>query len=188
MMSKRFEFDYRLCVGCEGCVVACKQQNRAEKGQGLRKVLQVNPGRNDKMPSYPISVSCNHCTDPNCIKVCRQNAIMRREDGIVELHEERCNQCMECVAACPYDAIKYSSRVNKMIKCNMCVDNLPEGSVPMCIENCPTGALTVVDDDIRNVTEHLLDDIFEELDCRATKVEDGAKDTGRWSDGCKDEP
>ncbi len=174
-MNRRFEFDYRLCIGCEGCVVACKQQNRAKKGQGLRKVMLVNPRRNGKLPSYPISIACNHCKDPNCIKVCKQSAIEKRVDGVVILHEERCNQCMECVAACPYGAIKHNDCVDKMIKCNMCVDNLPEGSTPMCVENCPTGALTIVDDDCRNMTEHLLEDIFEELDQRVAK--EGYRDT-----------
>lgn len=171
---KSFGFDHTMCIGCEACVVACKQVNRAEKGQGLRQVRTVNDQRLDGLPTYYLSFSCNHCKEPKCVEVCPKKAMIKREDGIVVLDQGLCDGCRECLGACPYEAIKANALVDKVIKCNMCVDNLDEGEIPLCVQTCPTGALTICESLEGNISESILSEIFRDI-------------SRRKSGGCNDE-
>jgi phenylacetyl-CoA:acceptor oxidoreductase subunit 1 len=45
-----------------------------------------------------------HCEDPPCRDVCPTGATYRRNDGIVEIDEQKCIGCGYCIVTCPYDA------------------------------------------------------------------------------------
>ena len=121
---RSFCFDHRMCIGCEGCSVACKQVNQSSKGLGLRRVRAINSQRSDGLPTYYISLSCNHCKDPKCVEVCKREAISKRIDGVVILDPDKCEGCKDCMGACPYDAIRFnavSRPTKKWQKLNHCV-------------------------------------------------------------------
>ena len=123
MANRRFVFDYDKWYRVLCMCIACKQQNESKKGEGLRRIVIINETRLKRLPAYHISLSCNHCQEPKCMEVCEQNAIKKTENGIVYLLSEVCSGCRKCIAACPYGAIKYNAETEKMIKCNMCLDN-----------------------------------------------------------------
>lgn len=166
MKARRFKFEYEKCLGCQACVLACKQQNNTQKSQGLRRLRAINPSRHQGLPAYHLSMACNHCKDPKCMEVCEAHAIEKRKDGPVVLHQSICNGCKMCVGACPYDAITYNHDNDKINKCNMCIETLGSQEVPFCVSSCPTGALSVVDDCCGNDTEHALDRILKDMDKR----------------------
>jgi len=91
---------------------------------------------------------CMHCTDTPCAKVCTEDAITIREDGIVLISPDKCTGTGECVTACPYDAIYFNEELNIAQKCTMCAHLLDSGwKEPRCVTACPTGALQFGEDE-----------------------------------------
>lgn len=100
----------------------------------------------------PLSLSCSHCSDPACIKVCPMKAISKEaEFGAVVVDASKCIGCGACQAACPWHVPQYyeplentpigSEKHPKMTKCDMCVDRLKAGLKPACVASCPGRAL-----------------------------------------------
>ena len=83
---------------------------------------------------------CRHCTSPPCAKECPVGAISRDDEkGIVSINADECINCHECVAACPFSAIRVDPDTGETFKCDQC------GGAPECVEWCPTGAIRFVD-------------------------------------------
>jgi anaerobic dimethyl sulfoxide reductase subunit B (iron-sulfur subunit) len=145
-----FHFDQRHCTGCRTCQIACKDKNDLEVGQQFRKVIEIEggdfqqkgPAVEPKIYAFCISVSCNHCIDPACVKSCPVGAMRKRpEDGIVVIDSKSCIGCRRCIKACPYDAIQYDPTAGKVSKCDFCLDELETGRKPVCVAACPMRAL-----------------------------------------------
>lgn len=100
--------DTRRCVGCEACVVACKQENKTPPGVYYTVVLENGLGeRPDDRPLF-LTKPCFHCENPPCVPVCPVGATFKRkQDGIVVVDYDRCIGCRYCLVACPYQA-RYS--------------------------------------------------------------------------------
>jgi Fe-S-cluster-containing dehydrogenase component len=134
----RFEIriDHNLCWGCKTCEVACKQENRAPEGVKLIWVEEDGPRRVDDKLEFSFRVNlCRHCEDPPCVDVCPDEAIAKRDDGIVIMDTDRCTGCQACIAECPYDAIAYDHRQNIANKCNLCHHRIDQGLIPACADN-----------------------------------------------------
>lgn len=100
----------------------------------------------------PMSMSCNHCAEPVCMKVCPVKAISKDEEfGAVIVDSAKCIGCGACAKACPWGAPQYFEALEKtplgspehphMTKCDMCVDRLRAGLKPACVASCPGRAL-----------------------------------------------
>ena len=100
----------------------------------------------------PVLVLCNHCTHPQCVKVCPTRATWKRkQDGIVMMDMHRCIGCRYCMAACPYGARSFNwrdprpylevpirpefpTRAKGVVeKCNFCAERLRSGLEPACV-------------------------------------------------------
>ncbi len=84
MSNFEIHIDNNLCWGCRTCEVACKQENRAADGIKLISVTEDGPRPvGDKLEfSFQVNL-CRHCDDPPCADVCADEAIRKRDDGIV---------------------------------------------------------------------------------------------------------
>ena len=128
--------DHESCWGCRTCEVACKQENHAPEGIRLIKVLEQGPEIMDGQLEFVFRVSlCRHCDEPPCAEVCPEEAITKREDGIVVLDDEKCNGCGVCLDECPYDAIEFDPDMNVARKCNLCSHRVDNGLLPACADN-----------------------------------------------------
>ncbi|NMA68487.1 MAG: 4Fe-4S dicluster domain-containing protein [Desulfitobacterium sp.] len=136
--TKGFLFNVERCIGCHACEVACKNENKTAPGVQWRRVTEGENG------TYH-SISCNHCSSPECFRVCPENAYIKRRDGIVLIDSNRCAGCNTCVQACPYHAPQFDLHQNRTTKCNYCIDRQREGLPPACVVACPSGALVNID-------------------------------------------
>lgn len=131
-----FLFNPERCVGCKSCEMACKNENSTPVNVNWRRVSSLGSGN--------LSISCNHCESPECFRVCPQRAYVKRRDGIVLINVNRCDGCMTCVSACPYNAPQFDLEKHKASKCTFCVERREAGLLPACVSACHTGALSII--------------------------------------------
>ena len=94
----------------------------------------------------PLSMGCNHCDDPACVKICPVKAITKDDKyGAVRVDPAKCVSCGACEAACPWHVPQYAEKgKTPMTKCDMCVDRLEKGLKPACVASCPGRALELM--------------------------------------------
>jgi Fe-S-cluster-containing dehydrogenase component/DMSO reductase anchor subunit len=113
-----------------------------------REVYTFNETRHPEIPLFNLSMACNHCGLPACLKSCPAAAISKDpETGAVIVDPERCLGCKYCTWACPYDAPRYNPSKGVIEKCDFCIDRLKKNEAPACVCSCPTNALRLGDFD-----------------------------------------
>merc|ERR1712096_183389 len=89
-----------------------------------------------------ISMACNHCDNPVCLKGCPTRAYTKHpEYGAVIQDPEICFGCGYCTWVCPYNAPQLDPIKGQVGKCNMCVDRLEVNLKPACVSACLGNAL-----------------------------------------------
>ncbi|MDO6678069.1 MULTISPECIES: DMSO/selenate family reductase complex B subunit [unclassified Shewanella] len=146
-----FHIDTQKCSGCKTCQISCKDKNDIDIGPLLRRTYKYGGGSFQEVAdgvyindvfAYYVSISCNHCNTPVCVKSCPTGAMhKRREDGLVDIATDLCIGCSSCARACPYDAPQLDTRRKVMTKCDGCKDRIALGKKPSCVESCPQRAL-----------------------------------------------
>lgn len=144
-----FYFDQSACTGCKACQIACKDKYDTPEGVNYRRVIEYSGGSwlenngayENSAFSYYISMACNHCADPICVKVCPTTAMTRRDDGTVFVDQSKCVGCRYCEWACPYGAPQFNAATGHMAKCDLCKDYRDTGQNPACVDACPSRAL-----------------------------------------------
>ena len=141
--------DLNRCTGCLACTVACKAINGVDVGSFWIKTLRVGPhpieGGSGTFPDvemYFLPVQCQHCENPECVKVCPTGAMHKdAETGLVSVDADKCVGCGYCHMACPYNAPKVDRSKGHSVKCDGCAERVAAGEKPVCVEACPARAL-----------------------------------------------
>lgn len=169
--------DMQRCVGCDTCTFACKQENGTPADVFFARVMNYEVGQFPDVKRVYLPVLCNHCKDPQCVRICPNKAIFKRADGIVIIDQDRCKGTGACVSACPYGNIflkekdswylnngtayeEYSkTRLEKNVarKCTYCAHRIEQGLKPACVMGCPATARIFgdVDDPTSEVAVYL---------------------------------
>lgn len=134
-----FYIDMVKCYGCKTCVVSCKLHNKTSPNVSYRHVREFSTDLPASL-SF-LSMACNHCADPACLKACPTGAYEKLDNGIVKQNHDYCIGCKMCVMACPYNTPQFDPDEGKTSKCDYCYDRYLEGKKPRCVESCPAGAL-----------------------------------------------
>lgn len=156
------------CIGCQACFVACKEENQTAPGVAWNRIKRIEDLK-ARVINY-FRVSCQHCDDPACMKVCPVKAIHKGQFGEVLVDDQKCIACHMCEKACPYGAPMFADpnaakgywpdkpaiaerifaphqtrKIGRAEHCTLCSHRLAAGQQPACVEHCPTGALRLVD-------------------------------------------
>lgn len=153
--------DLKRCVGCYGCVVACKAEHFTRPGIMWARVLKAESGTYPMVRRLSLPILCMHCRNPACLPVCPTGATKQQDDGIVTIDPELCIGCRYCMQACPYGARYFSDVEGSYFaglptpyeeagadqhpsgvveKCDFCLDRVQQGLEPACVTNCMTKA------------------------------------------------
>lgn len=137
-----FFFTADNCIGCHACEAACSEKNNNPAHIAFRSVGYVEGGSYPDYKRMNISMACNHCDDPVCLKGCPTRAYTKHaEYGAVLQDPETCFGCGYCTWVCPYNAPQLDPVKGQVSKCNMCVDRLEVGLKPACVSACVGNAL-----------------------------------------------
>ena len=156
--------DTKRCVGCNACTVACKVANNVPANIFWTRALTDGGDAADTpagtFPNISMSyltLGCQHCENPACVKVCPVGATYRDpETGVVRQDYDKCIGCRMCMAACPYtgvrsfnweepqhtidfavgDADAAPHQKHVVEKCTMCWHRLAKGEEPLCVKTC----------------------------------------------------
>lgn len=151
MTQYAFYFDSTRCTGCRTCEMACKDYKDSSEGINYRKVYDCEGGSCDADANgictvnsfvYHVSLGCQHCDDPACVRVCPTGAMHKdAETGIVSVDDTKCIGCGYCHMACPYNVPEVDRSKGHSVKCDGCAERVAEGRRPICVEACPLRAL-----------------------------------------------
>ena len=137
-----FHFTADNCIACHACEAACSEKNQLPAHISFRSVGYVEGGSYPAYQRLNISMACNHCDDPVCLKGCPTRAYTKfAEYGAVLQDPDICFGCGYCTWVCPYNAPQLDPVEGQVSKCNMCVDRLEVGLKPACASACLGGAL-----------------------------------------------
>ena len=91
------------------CVLDSVQGGEQRAGGSYwNKVLRIGPNPRTKGGQWPdvytyfLTVQCQHCENPECVKVCPTGASHKLEDGTVQIDKSKCIGCQFCAMSCPY--------------------------------------------------------------------------------------
>ena len=137
-----FYFNADNCIACHACEAACSEKNDNPAHISFRSVGFVEGGTYPAYQRLNISMACNHCDDPVCLKGCPTRAYTKfAEYGAVLQDPDICFGCGYCTWVCPYNAPQLDPVKGQVTKCNMCVDRLEVGLKPACVTACLGNAL-----------------------------------------------
>lgn len=112
-----------------------------------------------KTLEMPVPVTCNHCANPPCVRVCPTQSTYISNGGLVAMDMHRCIGCRYCMAACPFGARSFNwkdprlaleekgrkldpsfptRRTGVVEKCNFCAERIVANpnAKPTCVEAC----------------------------------------------------
>ncbi|MEW5786177.1 MAG: 4Fe-4S dicluster domain-containing protein, partial [Bacillota bacterium] len=86
------------CIGCHSCEFACKNDKQLNDF-AYRRVLNLK--KQENVFAY-LSMACNHCANPQCIRVCPEKCYRKLRNGVVLHDPAKCDGCQSCTGACPF--------------------------------------------------------------------------------------
>jgi Fe-S-cluster-containing dehydrogenase component len=151
-------YDSTRCVGCGGCVAACKEANNLPSG------VERNAVKEREAAGGPIyfKQQCMHCVDPSCVSACMLGALHkegegkrdmggeRKGTGIVVYDKDLCLGCRYCQIACAFSVprFEWGEAFPRIVKCELCRQRRdPKASGPLAVANpsccqvCPAEAV-----------------------------------------------
>lgn len=148
--------DVRNCEDCNCCFLACKDEHvdndfppySSSQAKHVHRWMNIMRKERGQFPLIDVAylpMPCMHCDNAPCIKKAADNAVYKREDGIVVIDPIKSKGQQNLVKSCPYGAIWWNDEKEIPQKCVFCAHLLTDGWVKTrCVQACPTGALRML--------------------------------------------
>jgi carbon-monoxide dehydrogenase iron sulfur subunit len=126
--------DIEKCTGCNCCELIChfNKSHIFSPEKSRIKVVHFD------YLGISNPVLCIQCNDPRCVEGCPSQALIKQENGMIKLIEDRCTGCRNCVTECIIGAINFDKEEKLPLICDAC-----DGD-PACVKWCPSGALRII--------------------------------------------
>ena len=170
-MSKTFFIDTSRCTACRGCQVACKEwqgfkpvftkqldwgshQNPPDLTHVNYKVVKFSEFKDkDRVVWNFFPDQCRHCMEPPCKLAAdiyeKDAVVIDPATGAVIFTKKTKNLSDEVFQmmkdGCPYNVPRRDPETGLINKCDMCLERIEAGQVPVCVKTCPTGAMNFGD-------------------------------------------
>ncbi len=160
--------DASRCNNCYNCFVATKDEYVDNEFSGYTApqplhghawvdIESTESGQWPMVETHFRPVMCNHCDDAPCMKAATNNAIRKREDGIVIIDPEKSKGQKQIVDACPYGAIYWNEELQIPQAWPFDAHLLDRGWEKTKLESvCPTGvfrSLKVSDQEMKRIAD-----------------------------------
>jgi len=165
-MPKTFLIDTTRCTACRGCQLACKEWHDLPANETKQRGTHQNPPdlnpnnlkivrfRERMKPDGTVVWNffpdqCRHCLTPICKDVADKavpGAIIKDEITGMVIFTEKSAQlspqdAQAVIDACPYNIPRLDPKTKRLTKCDMCIDRVNAGMLPICVKTCPTGTM-----------------------------------------------
>ncbi len=134
--------DLQRCVGCGGCVIACKNENNIQENVAWSSRIIRTTGIFPNVRHEYIPTLCNHCEKAPCVKGCPTGAMHKTEGDITMHNPAKCIGCRYCIINCPYGVIHFNDGETHRFWRND--ERLIEGATPSAIEVTQKAGGTVI--------------------------------------------
>ena len=160
--------DVDNCTNCHMCSLACKDEFVGNNFPGYsaempkRGVNWINMKKKERGQTPMVDVGyiptmCQHCDDAPCLKAAKNNAVIKREDGIIIIDPEKSKGQKQIVDSCPHDAISWNEELEIPQIWFFDAHLLDQGwKEPRAISVCATGAMKAVkieDQEMKDLAE-----------------------------------
>jgi len=162
-MSKSFLIDTTVCTACRGCQIACKQwhnlpaektknwgsyQNPADLSFNTYKLVRMREEIIDgKLKWLFFPDQCRHCLEPPCQDTAGEPTAIFTDQAtgaVIYTCNTKGLDADEIIESCPYDIPRKASD-GTLAKCDMCLDRVENGLLPICVKTCPVGGMNFGD-------------------------------------------
>ncbi len=142
MTQYAFFFDQSRCSDCRTCSISCRDWNDVLPGDpSLCRKFSWEQGVFPELDMPSLFAPCYHCENPACVTECTNQALSKDPStGAVLVDKGLCKSCGNCWDACPY-GVPFVEPGKAMSKCDMCIDRISNGDLPVCVSGCPMRAL-----------------------------------------------
>lgn len=167
--------DVEKCHNSNNCFLSVADEYMGNEHPGYSTAMPkhghhwINILRNERGQAPMVDVSylptmCNHCDDAPCMKVAKNDAIIKRPDGIMIIDPEKAIGQKQIVDACPYNAVWWNEEKEVPQAWIFDAHLLDRGwKVPRNVQACPTGALRAVHIEDEDMQKKVADEGLEVL-------------------------
>lgn len=162
-MSKSFLIDTTVCTACRGCQVACKQWHNLPAEKTINRGSYQNPADlsfntyklvrmreeiiGGKLEWLFFPDQCRHCLEPPCQDTAGEPTAIFTDQAtgaVIYTCNTKGLDADEIIESCPYNIPRKASD-GTLAKCDMCLDRVENGLLPICVKTCPTGGMNFGD-------------------------------------------
>jgi len=148
--------DVENCNNCHMCVLATKDEyvgnsfpgyseEMPRRGAQWIEMQKKERGQTPMIDIAYLPTMCQHCDDAPCIKAAENNAITKREDGIIIIDPEKSRGQKQIVESCPHNSISWNEELNIPQIWNFDAHLLDDGwKLPRAVSVCVTGAMKAI--------------------------------------------